>query len=102
MFVFRFDPDVLWVLRNPLRGEAVLPQQGMAFGFGWLGHARLDQVSWMLAYDAPGAVDESWIRDAELVRIAVTTEGELSRSFVLPAFAIDEAAAKANPPGVSM
>ena len=97
MFMFRFDPGVLWVLRNPMRREAVLPQQGMAIGFGWPTHTRLDQISWVLAYESPGVVDESWLRDAELVRIAVTTEGELYHSFVLPAFAIDEAAGKPDP-----
>jgi hypothetical protein len=91
IFFFRFNPDVIFVLRNRRRGEAFWPQNGATFGFGWPSRTRVDESMIMLAYrdlSTRKIIDDAWLADADLVRIEAEPIGSVEERIVVPAFTI--------------
>jgi hypothetical protein len=96
MYLFRTNPDLLYVLRNRPRGEAFWPQGGTNFGFGWPSRTRIDETTAVASYrsnlasDPPlPRIDDAWIAGAELVRVEAETVGTVTApidatTFVLP------------------
>jgi hypothetical protein len=91
IFFLRFNPDVIFVLRNRRRGEAFWPQDGSTVGFGWPTRTRVDEIMLMVAYRDPSPrrrIDDAWLADADLVRIEAEPIGSVEERIVVPAFTI--------------
>lgn len=95
MLFFRFNPDVLYVLRNRRRGEAFWPQNGMTFGFGWPTRTRVDEAAVMAMYRSKPEsgpplppIDDAWLGGADLVRIDAEPVGTVERHLVDADFTI--------------
>ena len=97
MLFFRFNPNVLYLLRNRRRGEAYWPQNGGTFGFGWPSRTRVDETIMVLSYQSASGsgpplprIDDDWLADADLVRIEAEAIGRTSKRVSVSGFTIEE------------
>jgi hypothetical protein len=91
----RVNPNILYVLRNRRRSEAVWPQNGTTVGFGWPSRTRVDETVIMSVYRSNVGsgpplprVDDAWLADADLLRIEAEPVGTVTRHVVESAFTI--------------
>jgi hypothetical protein len=92
MLFMRFNPDVLYVLRNRRRGEAFWPANGATFGFGSPSRTRIDHATMMLSYastaESRPRIDDAWLAGADLVRLESEPVVDSSQHVVVPDFTI--------------
>jgi hypothetical protein len=95
MYMFRFNPDVLYVLRNRARGEAFWPRFGASVGFGWPSRTRIEEIMAPSVYRSNIAsnpplprIDDAWMADAEVVRIEADSVGMVTRPIEPSTFTI--------------
>jgi len=103
IWMMRFQPDVLYVLRNETRGEAVVPAQPQ-MGFAFPGRRRVESTTFMATYEteldgaASSRLDAAWLADAELVRIERRSVAESTERIEVRKFAlVDSGARRAEP-----
>jgi hypothetical protein len=92
MLFMRFNPDVLYVLRNRRRGEAFWPANGATFGFGSPSRTRIDHATMILSYastpESGPRIDDAWLAGADLVRLESEPVVDSSQHVVVPDFTI--------------
>jgi len=97
----RFNPNVLYVLRNKERREAFWPMQGMLFGVGWTFGAGMDESMMMQQYRSNIVsepplphIDDAWTAGADLVRIEAETVGSVTKPVEVERFVITRDSAR--------